>query len=95
MSKPEAPATIGPLGTLPIYPTSAWSRWPHDLKMDDVWRLCGPNVTRHLDRLPLWKVFCCVYYEGLVHGTQGTVAMLEAESKPKPDCLPGTLVEDW
>lgn len=53
---------------VPVYPPKAWSRIPADVKMEDLWQLCGPQVEKHLDRLPLWKVFCAVYYEGVMHG---------------------------
>jgi hypothetical protein len=50
------------------YPRSAWSRLPNGVSLDDLWQLCGPQVEQHMSRLPLWKVFALVYFEGLAHG---------------------------
>lgn len=50
------------------YPVSAWTRIPKDVSLDDLWQIIGPQVDKHLNTLPLWKVFCVVYFEGLIHG---------------------------
>lgn len=62
-------ATIGPVA-IDIYPLKAWTRWPEGINARDVWKLCGPTVEHHHDRLPLWQVFCAVYLEGLQHGAE-------------------------
>lgn len=59
--------SLGPVAP-EIYPIGAWSRWPKGINAEDVWRMCGPTVEQHIDKLPLWKVFCAVYFEGLAHG---------------------------
>lgn len=60
------------MGPCPVqsYPLSAWTEWPAAIKASDVWKLCGPAVEKHQDKLPLWQVFCVVYIEGLQHGSQ-------------------------
>ena len=58
------------IGAPPVgcYPIKAWERWPDGVRCNDVWKLCGPTVENHIHRLPLWQVFCAVYFEGLAHG---------------------------
>lgn len=53
---------------IPAYPHKAWSPIPPEVKLKDLWQLVGPQVDKHLSGLPLWKVFCVVYFEGLAHG---------------------------
>lgn len=50
------------------YPIKAWSRLPAGVSLDDLWKIVGPQVDRHINSLPLWKVFALVYFEGLAHG---------------------------
>lgn len=52
--------------TVPVYPVTAWTRYR--IKADDVWQLVGPCVEKHGNH-PLWKQFCAVYVEGLLHGS--------------------------
>ena len=58
--------SIGP-GVATAYPVSAWSPLP-DVDMREVWQIVGGSVDKHMERLPLWKVFCAIYLEGLSHG---------------------------
>lgn len=51
------------------YPSKAWSRLPKDVDIHQLWALCGPQVEKHIQNQPLWKVFCLVYFEGLAHGS--------------------------
>ncbi len=51
------------------YPVSAWSRLPAGVNLEDLWQIVGPQVDRHINTLPLWKVFALVYFEGLAHGS--------------------------
>lgn len=60
--------------TVESYPRAAWSPLPKDVDIDALWQLVGPQVDMHLQRLPLWKVFCMVYFEGLAHGVGGMSA---------------------
>lgn len=84
LPKGEQRVTFGPLPSLPWYDWKAWTRWGSDVKTEDIWRLCGPTVIKHMGTLPLWKVFCVVYYEGLVHGHQATLSLhSEAQSEVK------------
>jgi hypothetical protein len=57
---------IGPC-VVPIYPISAFTRFPADIDMHEVWRLVGPTVQRNITA-PLWLQFCAIYLEGLRHG---------------------------
>lgn len=59
------------------YPAKAWTQIPRDVSMEDLWSLVGPQVDMHMNKLPLWKVFCVVYFEGLMHGA---AAMKEKSS---------------
>lgn len=69
--------------TVGRYPDSTWQPMPTEVKLNDVWRLCGPTVQRHTSReLPLWKIFCAVYYEGIVHGMQTTLRMQDDGKLP-------------
>jgi len=61
--------------TVVAYPRAAWSTIPRDVDIDTLWQLVGPQVEMHMQRLPLWKVFCVVYYEGLAHGVGGMAHM--------------------
>jgi len=54
---------------VPLYPIRSWTRLPSSINLEDIWQLCGPQVERHLQALPLWKVFALVYFEGLAHGS--------------------------
>lgn|GEM_PF-5118642 len=56
--------------TVEMYPRDAWSRIPSEVNMEKLWNLVGPQVDMHIRKLPLWKVFCVVYFEGLAHGSQ-------------------------
>jgi hypothetical protein len=67
MNHDRMPA-VGP-GVCPIYPRGAWSRLP-DVDLHDVWRIVGGNVDQHMQRMPLWKVCCLIYLEGLAHGSE-------------------------
>lgn len=73
------PVAIG--GHVPMYPISAWSRLPSGVKLEDLWQLVGPQVDRHIQKLPLWKVFALVYFEGLAHGA-ATQQRIEAKGTP-------------
>lgn len=63
------------------YPLSTWSRIPASVSMEDLWELVGPQVDRHMNMLPLWKVFCVVYFEGLAHGVAGAQRLAPAASQ--------------
>ena len=52
------------------YPNSAWSLVPSDVDFAQLWQVCGSTVEKHIDRLPMWKVYCALYFEGLVHGSE-------------------------
>lgn len=65
MTRPRPPG-LGP--AVEICPSSAWSRIPSGVKAEDLWQIVGPQVEKHLNTLPLWKVFAVVYFEGLMHG---------------------------
>lgn len=73
------PVALG--NRVPLYPRKAWSRIPQEVRMEDIWQLCGPQVEKHIDALPLWKVFCVVYFEGLMHGAG---AERERQAKDTP-----------
>ena len=68
-------------GVIENYPRSAWSRIPAGVSMHDLWALVGPQVDRHMSMLPLWKVFCVVYFEGLAHGQAAEQRRAEAAAK--------------
>lgn len=55
--------------TVEQYPLTAWSRLPEGVSLETLWQLCGPQVEQHMQRLPLWKVFALVYFEGVAHGS--------------------------
>ncbi len=63
---------VARMGPVPIepYPVSAWTRWPEGVKSENVWKLCGPCVEKHIDRLPLWQVFCAVWFEAFALGME-------------------------
>ncbi len=65
---------------VPTYSGRDFSQIPAGIRMEDVWQIVGPNVDMHIRALPLWKVFCAVYLEGLAHGAQAT-AIDAARSK--------------
>lgn len=67
-----------------LYPLKAWSRLPKDVKLEDLWQLVGSQVERHINHLPMWKVFALVYYEGLAHGSQTMQRMLTEASPTSP-----------
>jgi len=52
------------------YPLSAWERVPEGVDFAELWKICGSTVEKHIDVLPQWKVYCALYFEGLVHGSQ-------------------------
>lgn len=58
--------SIGPR-SVPLYPVSAFSRFPPEIDMHAVWALIGPTVQRNANA-PLWAQFCAAYLEGLNHG---------------------------
>ena len=60
---------VGPC-VVQTYPPKAWTQWPEGLNAREVWKICGPTVEQHLDRIPLWQVFCVLYIEGLQHGSE-------------------------
>jgi hypothetical protein len=66
VSKPHFVGIGGPL--IEPYPVRAYSRVPAEIKMEDVWRICGPTVEMNIKANPLWRVFAVVYLEGLMHG---------------------------
>ena len=68
---------------LPVqaYPHKAWDRIPKGVKLEDLWQLCGPQVDKHMQSLPLWKVFCLVYFEGIAHGAGAERARADRESQ--------------
>ena len=55
--------------TVEQYPMTAGSKLPDGVRLEDLWALCGPQVEMHMQRLPLWKVFALVYFEGVAHGS--------------------------
>ena len=59
---------IGPCAVTQL-PVKCWSNWPTGIKSTEVWKIIGPHVEKNLDRMPLWKVFCSIYIEGLEHGS--------------------------
>lgn len=58
--------TLGPC-VVPCYPITAFSHFPKDIDMREVWRLIGATVERNASA-PLWLQFCALYLEGLNHG---------------------------
>ena len=61
---------------VPAYPDGAWEPAPEGTNVNEIWKLCGPTVERHTSmNFPLWKIFCAVYYEGLMHGMQTTLRL--------------------
>jgi hypothetical protein len=62
-------AQLGPC-VIGRYPDTAWSKASVDL--EEVWKLIGPTAEKMLKNRPLWQVFCACYYEGLVHGYEGS-----------------------
>lgn len=54
--------------TIEHYQENDWSPLPKGVCLEDVWQLCGPQVDRHIQRIPLWQVFAMVYFEGFAHG---------------------------
>jgi len=73
------------MGPVPVsqYPNSAWSRIPGDVKFNELWKVCGSTVEKHVDRLPQWQVYCAVYFEGLVHGSEIERERLTKKQAPK------------
>lgn len=67
MLSKRKPVSVG--ATVEQYPVNAWSRLPKGVSVEDLWQLCGPQVEQHMQRLPLWKVFALVYFEGVAHGS--------------------------
>lgn len=74
------PVSVG--AHVELYPVDAWKRIPREASMDALWSIVGPQVDKHMRNLPLWKVFCAVYYEGLAHGVAGGKALAEKELHP-------------
>jgi len=66
---------IGPC-KVPHYPINSWDKIPDEIHMEEVWKLVGPQVDKHIQIHPLWKVFCVVYIEALQHG-------MEISNKPE------------
>ena len=57
--------SLGP-SVVPLYPVTAFSRFPRGISFRDVWTLVGPTVDKNLNA-PLWAQFCAVYLEGMNH----------------------------
>jgi hypothetical protein len=74
--------SIGP-GIATIYPRKAWTklRGVSEADMYGIWKIVGGNVDMHMSNMPLWKVLCLVYLEGLAHGSQAA-EMAPTENKP-------------
>lgn len=70
--------------TVESYPRKAWTRIPADVSTEQLWQLVGPQVEMHMQRLPLWQVFCVVYFEGLAHGVAGAALKAKDQSKDQP-----------
>ena len=65
-------------------PSGSWSRLPAGVNLEDIWTIVGPQVGKHINQLPIWKVFALVYFEGLVHGQaaeQRRAAQAECKEK--------------
>jgi hypothetical protein len=62
---------LGPVATSQ-YPTSAWSSVPKEVDFCEIWKVCGSTVEKHIDKHPQWKVYCVLYFEGLMHGAELT-----------------------
>jgi hypothetical protein len=73
-------ASIGPCA-ITQYPRKAWSRWPTGTDATEIWKICGSTVELHMKNLPLWMVFCAVYYEGLIHGSDLQKEMDQSKEK--------------
>lgn len=57
---------LGP--PIPAVPITAFSRLNvTEDEMAKMWQIVGPSVERNM-RLPLWKIICAAYIEGLNHG---------------------------
>ena len=83
MSADRIPS-IGP-GIATIYPRKAWTklRGVSEADMYGIWKIVGGNVDMHMSNMPLWKVLCLVYLEGLAHGSQAaSIASTSEPSKP-------------
>jgi hypothetical protein len=61
-------AIIGP--PIDPYPVAAWSKSKAfgNIDWEMLWRICGSTVEKHIQIMPMWKVFVAVYFEGLMHG---------------------------
>jgi hypothetical protein len=51
-------------------PLRNFSKFKGDINFEDVWKLCGPSAERNLSKVPVWKVICAAYLEGLHHGSE-------------------------
>lgn len=80
MSARLRPVAIG--AHVEAYPLSAWSRLPAGVNLDDLWKIVGPQVDRHINNLPLWKVCALVYFEGLAHGQAAEQRRALAATQP-------------
>lgn len=82
------------------YPDSAWQRMPAGVNIDHIWQLVGPQVAMHMRKdFPLWKVFCAVYYEGIVHAC-GVLADQERDDdvrgpQEEQPVASVAAIEDW
>lgn len=58
---------LGP--SMPIVPVTHFSkmRLPEE-QWEGVWQIVGPSVERNFNKVPLWKLLCAAYVEGLSHG---------------------------
>lgn len=57
---------LGP--EIPVVPVHHFSTLPaSEDDMRAMWRIVGPSVERNM-RLPLWKIICAAYIEGVMHG---------------------------
>lgn len=55
---------------IPNVPLKDFHKLNVKIDFGDVWHICGPSAERNLASMPLWKVICAAYLEGLQHGNE-------------------------
>jgi hypothetical protein len=89
----NAMAAIGPC-VISRYARKDFTDFPSGINWHDVWSLVGPTVEVNLPSNPLWKVFCVLYLEGLMHGVDSTKLGALQPPRPVVSCTQH-LTEDW
>lgn len=66
--------SLGP--AIPVVPVGDFAKFRlTEEQWADAWRVIGPSVERNMSGgrhgpLPLWKIICAAYLEGLHHGSE-------------------------